>query len=206
MYRLPLFDGRPLFRPPYHGQLHEERGAFAGPALGPNTTPVVLDDAVGDGEAQASALADLLGGKEGVEDAAQVLLGQAGAVVAEGETDVAAIDAGTHRKVTLAVGLQHGMLGVGENVEEDLLHLVGIGHGARQLRVQLQVQGDVLQPQIVAPQLQDPLQECVQVHRLFLGLVAAGEREKVLDDLRRPLCLALYGLQLMPRALVQLSR
>ena len=49
---------------------------------------VAADDAVNDGEAEAGALADGLGGEEGIEDAVEGGAIHAAAVVADGEADV----------------------------------------------------------------------------------------------------------------------
>src|SRR5690606_23943309 len=53
----------------------------------------VLDDVVGNGKAKAEALAYALGGEERVEDAASDCVGNAGAVVAHRDGDLAPADA-----------------------------------------------------------------------------------------------------------------
>src|SRR5262245_38990949 len=58
-----------------------EAGAFAGAGVHVHAAAVAGDDAVTDGQPQAGALADRLGGEERIEDVGQVLSGDAAAVV-----------------------------------------------------------------------------------------------------------------------------
>ena len=62
----------------YQGEPHGEGGALSGFGFDFEGTAVGGDDAVADGEAQAGALADGLGGEEGVEDAFEDIGGDAG--------------------------------------------------------------------------------------------------------------------------------
>jgi len=54
-------------------------------ALSIDLASVLGDYAVADRKAESGALADFLGGEEGVEDFIEVVLGNAGAVVGEGD-------------------------------------------------------------------------------------------------------------------------
>ena len=62
----------------------------SGLGVEPDVAVVHLDDAVADGQAEAGALADALGGEEGLEDLVAGALRDAGALVADGEVDAAA--------------------------------------------------------------------------------------------------------------------
>src|SRR5208282_3280863 len=62
-------------------------GPLADLALDFNPPLVLFDNAIDGGEAQAGSLAELLGGKEGLEDPPQILGWDATAGVADAETD-----------------------------------------------------------------------------------------------------------------------
>src|SRR5947199_4692180 len=68
-----------------HRQDQGQPRTLADLALDPDLAPVRGDDAVADGEAEAGALSDRLGGEEGAEDLVQVLRWDAHAVVGDGE-------------------------------------------------------------------------------------------------------------------------
>ena len=63
------------------GQIDGEDRALARRAVGEDEAAGLLDDAVGGGQAEAGALADLLGGEERLEDLVELALGDAGAAV-----------------------------------------------------------------------------------------------------------------------------
>jgi len=69
------------------GELDSEGGAFVGFAGGGDGAAVAGDGAVADGEAQAGAFADGLGGEEGFEESFEVFGGDAGAVVGDIDDD-----------------------------------------------------------------------------------------------------------------------
>src|SRR3972149_4831417 len=83
------------------GLLHQrefqmEGGALAGAALHPDLAGVLLDDAVGDRESQPGAaplalVGRALGDEEGIVDAVDVLLRDAGAGVADGHVHSRAV-------------------------------------------------------------------------------------------------------------------
>src|SRR5439155_1932450 len=64
------------------------------PSLGPdgNAAFALLDNAEADGQAQAHALAHVLGGKERIENFVQVLGGDAAAIIAQGQNTLAVVE------------------------------------------------------------------------------------------------------------------
>src|ERR1035441_7103952 len=101
----------------------------------------LLDDALNGGESEAGAVADLLGGEEGLEDVALSFLVHALTVVAEGEADVlsvrqvhgeprAAFDVGGFDGQPTA--RRHGIAGIDGEIDENLVHLPGIGENVPQ--------------------------------------------------------------------------
>ena len=75
---------------------------------------MLLHDRVGDGQAEARALADLLRREEGIEDSCLDVAGYARPIVSDLEDGVVAIDvvARAHRQHASAVGAEHRLFGV----------------------------------------------------------------------------------------------
>src|ERR1035441_9837959 len=90
----------------------------------------LLDDAVNGGESEAGAVADFLGGEEGLEDVALSFLVHALTVVAEGEADVLSVrQAHGEPRAAFDVGgfdgqdtaRRHGIAGIDGAIYEDLV-------------------------------------------------------------------------------------
>src|SRR3972149_923392 len=75
---------------------HREPRPLPGPAHDIDPAAVVLDDTVGDRQAEPGAV--LLGGKKGAEELLPVLLGDADAGVGDRHLDRAALNAALHRQ------------------------------------------------------------------------------------------------------------
>jgi hypothetical protein len=110
-------------------------GADAESALDVDFAGVLLNDAVAHGKAEAGAAALAgfgrgFGSKEWIVNALEVLGGDAGAGVGDDGFDVAVGHGGDAQFASL----RHGVLGVEQQIEEDLLQLAGIAVDARQLR------------------------------------------------------------------------
>ena len=83
-----------------------------------------------DGQPQAGALTGGLGGVEKVEDLFLVFLGDAHAVVLDGDQDSLAVHAGQYLQGAWPVGdLLHGVDRIANQVEKDLLNLNFVGNG-----------------------------------------------------------------------------
>src|ERR1700685_1206167 len=112
------------------GQAHDEGGTVSiGIILRNDFAAMGLDDAVADAETEASAFADFLGGEKRIEDA--VYLRDAGAVVAKHDFDFIAAIQRLNFYSAGAADFLHGVVGVVQNIQEDLLKLVRIAdnHG-----------------------------------------------------------------------------
>ena len=176
-------------------------------ALRPDAAAVLLDDAIADGEAEAGALAGVLRGEEGIEDAADGGFVHAGAGVGERRDDGAAGAAGGGDAqgacaAFVAAGT-HGLLGVDDEVEEDLQELVRVDHRVGQVGIEFLHYVDVADAQIVVAEFEHALDQGVDVRGLLSGVAAAGEGQQVGDDLRRALGLAVDGLDLGAGGLVE---
>ena len=82
----------------------------------------IVDDLEGDGEADSHALARLLGGEEGGEDAGHVLAVDAGSVVADGDGNVVIFAFGDNPDIAL---FTDGFDGVLDEVAADEVELLG---------------------------------------------------------------------------------
>src|SRR5207245_10184519 len=89
-----------------------------------------FDDAVADRESQAGAATCGFGGEEGVEDAREIFALDAEARVGDFDFDVAVIRGAAHFEH--AAG-RHGVLGIQEEVQEDLLQAIGRSQNAGQI-------------------------------------------------------------------------
>ncbi len=160
------------------------------PALGranPDPPAVLLDDRVGDGQAQAGSLAHFLRREERVEDLRPRLLRYPRPIVVHLEDDrvVLAVVPGADDEHAVAVRGQHGLLGVDDEVQQHLLQLVRVGEHLRQARRERGQDGDVRDALLVGAQRQRLLDDGVDVHHRARGVALAREREQVADDARR---------------------
>ena len=100
-------------------------------ALHLDPAPVVLDDAVGDGEAEARSLADLLRRVEEIEGLGDLLLAHPGPVVRDRDRQLAVDRGAADRNLALASGVAHRVHRVDQDVQEDLLELEGVTEDPR---------------------------------------------------------------------------
>src|SRR3954471_9487798 len=125
-FRAALGGGR---HPAVAGEGDGEGGSLARRAVHLDVAAVALDDAVHDGEAEARALAHVLGGEEGVEDAGQDVRGDARAVVAD--RDPGPLGGGVPHDADGPSALAQGLGGVGQQVHQHLVDLAGQPQQAR---------------------------------------------------------------------------
>ena len=138
------------------GQVDFKHRAFAEFAGDFDPAAMLLHDAMHGGEAEAGALALLLRGEEGLEDALQLLGGNAAATVADAQADRGAGPGiGLLRDIRRAdlhqpgaerqrPALGHRIAGVHREIRDDLIEHGGIGLHCGERRRQLAVQRDVL--------------------------------------------------------------
>ena len=95
---------------------------------------MLLHDRVGDRQPEAGALADLLRREERIEDLRLQLVGNARAVVVDLEHHrfLLGVVPGANDEHAAAVGREHRLLGVDDQVEQHLLDLVAVGEHLRQ--------------------------------------------------------------------------
>src|SRR5262245_19164588 len=108
-----------------------ERAPLAKAALRPNPPAMLLTDSIADGKAQTRPLSYLLGGEKRVENASQILRSNSRAGIADLQMDSPLLMPCPHRQNSGAFLLPHGLLGIVDDVHDDLLELGSVRHGAR---------------------------------------------------------------------------
>src|SRR5579883_84635 len=138
-----------------------------------------FDDAITDGEAQAGAAAIGLGGEKGIEDAMNVLARDSRSGIGDLDLDAAVVRGGANFEHAAA---GHGVAGVEEQIEKDLLKLVGGAAHARQAFRQLLYDLNLRSSERMDHQGERLFQDAVDIHIGCLGDSGAGEIEEVIDD------------------------
>ena len=164
----------------------DKRGALpCNVVMAKNLAAVLLDDAIADAEAKTRALSDLFGREEGVEN----LVGMSNPVAVIGKRDFDSVSGfgGHDFDARGATDFVHRVVSVVENVEEDLLQLMGVADHVRKSFVEVLDYVDAVAIEIVGTQLDRPPQDDVQLQRIALRRHLAGKAEQVLDDLLRAL-------------------
>src|SRR4051812_26500579 len=96
-----------------------------------------LNETVGQAEAEPGAFPHLLGGKEGIKDFLEILLGDAWPIVLKGDVNEAARDRSRNVNGPFWTAGFDGLPGVIDEIEEDLLDLVRVCHDLRQRQIEL---------------------------------------------------------------------
>ena len=140
-------------------------------------------------EAEAGALARGFGREEGLEDLLSQGAGnpRAGVRYLDEERARPRLEARGNGQDPRARRLAHGLVRVGDQVDDDLTELVRIGPEFGQARIQVQAHRHIIQPEGIRDQLRRLGDEAVEVARLILHRPLAGEGEEVLDDPSAPL-------------------
>ena len=128
------------------GEKDGEGGSLADFAFDLDSAVVVFDDFLADGEAQAGAVGFVgaggaFGGEEGLEDFGHELFGDAGAAVDDLDFDLVF----DQRRLDGegAAFAEHGLAGVDEEIEEDLLDLYAVGVDV-EIGLNLDAEGDAV--------------------------------------------------------------
>src|SRR6266576_2781465 len=109
---------------------------------------MLLDDPIGNGQAQACAFPDLLGGKERIEDAPFESGRNPAAGIGEFDVDRSGVDRARNANL-FAWRVGHSVARVREQVDEDLLQLNRIPNDYELLRVQVDRDLDLAQPELL---------------------------------------------------------
>ncbi len=120
-----------------------------------------------DAKTEAGAPAGTLGGEKRIEQFSQGFRLDASAVVLHVDEDAIASLAGTNLDVTAGANLSDGLFGVADQVEENLDQLVGIANNNGKIRNRKEIGLHTVAAQGMLVQLQGPLNDAVEVDRLF---------------------------------------
>src|SRR5579885_2881676 len=164
---------------PHSGKLDMERGALSGRGTNVDFSGMFFDDAIADGEAQASAAAIGLGGEKGIEDAMNVLARDSGSRIGNFDFDGAVVRGGANLDHAAA---GHGIAGVEQQIEKHLLKLVGGAAHAWQTFSELFYDLNARSSQRMHHKRKRLFQDTIDVHIGCFGDSRAGEVEQVVDD------------------------
>src|SRR5689334_79524 len=104
-----------------------------------------LDDAQRHAQPQAGPLTCSLGGEERIKDLAEVLHGDARAIIIHLHAYLGPLSQGTHRQRAMLLDRFDRLRGVDEEVEEDLLELVRVGPDVWERWLQFFYHADVIE-------------------------------------------------------------
>ena len=135
-----------------HGQLEAEGGPVSDLAFDRDGAVVLLERAPTEREAEPGPLTLGLRREEGLEDPPLNLEGNPGPAVRDLERDSGglALEPGREHEPPRCFDRTHGLNGVGDQIHDDLLHLVTVGPRGRHVVRQVQHDVDVAGAQIVA--------------------------------------------------------
>ena len=145
-----------------------------------------LHDRVGDREAQSRSFAHFFDGEKGIEDLRLHLVGNPRAIVVDLEHDrflIRVVPRPQHEDAA-AVRLQHRLLRVDDQVEQDLLHLMSVGEDLRQAGGERVDHRHVADPLLVRAQGERFADHLIDVHHRPGRLALPRERQQVADDAR----------------------
>ena len=146
---------------------------------------VLLDDAEAHGQAQTGAPAHFLGGKEGLENVVQILRGDAATGVRHLHLEPVPV----FREKGLdgqGAPVFHGLDGVDEQIEKDLLEALGIPVHQGQVPGQVFSKVNARESHLILHQLQGILNDIGQGDFLKFRLLRAGKIQEISDDIRGP--------------------
>jgi len=170
-------------------ELKMEAGSFADVALHGDLAGVFLDDAIGYGEAEASAFAlavawCALGGEEGIVDAQHVLGRDAVARICDLQHDALAALAGGHAQGAAAgLAADDGVLRVEEEIEQHLLQLALVAVDGGQIVCQARVHFNLRGLELVLQQGEGVVDDAVHIHAGERGAAGAREVEQTVHNL-----------------------
>ena len=143
---------------------------------------MVFDDPVRDGETQPRPVPDVFGRKERVEDPPFQPRGNPRTAVADGHLQTVVFDPAADTEHLQRRVLQR-IPGVGEDIHEHLLQLNGAARDHGVGGTEIELHGDLPQPQLLADQRQRPQHDLVDGHILVADRGEAAEGTQVRDDL-----------------------
>src|SRR5208282_530162 len=176
------------------------RTAFGG-VMRRNITAVLLHNSVADAEAKPGALANILGGIKRIENSLGVL--DSGPVIGKLRGHKAVVARNANPQLPRATRFQNGVYCVVDDVQKDLLDLMGVGDHHGGLWSQLFFHGNVIDLEIVVAQGQRFFQHLPDIHLGTLGFALTREGKEILHHAVGSLRLFEHLANVVLRAVVQ---
>ncbi len=160
---------------------------------------VVLHNGMADGQAQARAFAFQFGGEKGIKNLMQILFGDAGAGIDNGDlNEIIAGNPGDGQGAALG----HGLAGIHEEIQENLFDLLGIHHNLGQGFGQLVINADIDERDSAFGQSEGLGHDFPNLHRAEFRFRGLGKTHEILDDIGNPGFLFRDDLQSFRQSLV----
>src|SRR6266849_6563875 len=137
-----------------------------------------------------------LGGVKRIEKLGQGLLRDAHAIVLHGDRNVPANAPNANLNASSLTNFANGVLSITDQIQENLDQLVGVADNRRQIGLRLKIHMNIVAPQRMILQLKRPLDQRIDVKRLFLRSSRPRELQQVLNDARGATGLAMRKLEL----------
>lgn len=159
-------------------QVDEDFGAFFGLGMDFDFAAVFADDAADDEQAESAA--GRFGGAVGLEEAAHVFGWDAGAVVGNGDEEIGFGGLGFDFYETVIAG--DGLVGVAEEVVENLLKLVWVDNGFREVFGKFEIDGYSAGSDFGFEEFEGLVEDRVEIVRCADGCAGADGVEELLED------------------------
>ncbi len=154
---------------------------------------MVLDDSVGNSQAETGAVTNALGREERLEDMGQDRVWNSRSGILDREPDTPIRGGGDAQLETST--LRHRLLRVHDDVEEGLLEEQGVGIDEREAGRELTVEMNTMLPERPCAQRGHTRHDRTNRHSPPVETTAAGEDKEVANNLRGAICLAMDAFQ-----------
>jgi hypothetical protein len=195
-------DGSGKFVGRSDGKINGKSRATPGEGLDFNIATVLADDGHADAEAEAGAAAGALGGEKRIENSGKHILGDTGAVIPNGGKDAGGQLAEANVDVAGGMGFADGLLGVADEIQENLNELVGVANGGRQARGGVKLDLNLVTAERMFVELESAIDDGVEIEGFFLRRGRARKFKQVLHDAGGATGLAMGHLELAARVVV----
>ena len=153
-------------------------------------------------QTQPGAATGSLGGEEGIKNLGQYLTGDSGSIVLKRGDDALRRARDTNAQRAMIAKLSNGLLGIGDQVQEDLSELARVAENQREIRGSREIHGDAIGAERMFMKLQAALDEFTQIEANLAGLWRAREGQETLNDLGGTTRLAMGNFELAAGGIV----
>ena len=145
-----------------------------------NLPSMLFHNAVADAQAKSGTLSDGFGGVERIKNPVRIL--HAGAAIGDFNTQAASIGICANPNIARAIFLAHGIHGIIENVQDNLLQLMEIAAGDGQARIKIAMDTDVVDLHVIFAKRQGVFEDLIQIDSGPFRFALPGKAEQVLDN------------------------